>query len=227
MVIQCVRVLFGVILVLAATAAASAQSERGSITGVVQDSTRAVLPGVAVKVVNTDTNAATTVFSADSGSYNVASLSPGVYRIEASIVGFQSAKVEGIRVTAGATARIDVTLTPGALTESVSVVATNTAVQTEDAKITTNVSNEQIDKLPLVVGGAMRSVFDLVQVIAEAKGSGGNVVLGGGQGGAFGATLDGISVNTNRNAEVVETVGHVPTGHRDARIVGAGAVDNG
>jgi hypothetical protein len=111
MVIQCVRVLFGVILVLAATAAASAQSERGSITGVVQDSTRAVLPGVAVKVVNTDTNATTTVFSADSGSYNVASLPPGVYRIEAAIMGFQSARVEGIRVAAGATARIDVTLT--------------------------------------------------------------------------------------------------------------------
>ncbi len=211
MVIQCARVLFGVILVLAATAAASAQSERGSITGVVQDSTRAVLPGVAVKVVNTDTNATTTVFSADSGSYNVASLPPGVYRIEAAIVGFQSARVEGIRVAAGATARIDVTLTPGALTESVSVVAINTAVQTEDAKITTNVSNEQIDKLPLVVGGAMRSVFDLVQVIAEAKGSGGNVVLGGGQGGAFGATLDGISVNTNRNAEVVETAFLTPS----------------
>ena len=168
MVIQ--RVLIGAILVLASTSPAAAQSERGSITGVVQDTTRSMVPGVAVKVVNTATNTTTTVFSADSGSYGVASLPPGVYRVEASIMGFQTAKVDGIRVAAGATARIDVTLTPGALSESVNVVAVNTTVQTEDAKITTNVSNEQIDKLPLVVGGAMRSVFDLVQVIPEAQG---------------------------------------------------------
>jgi hypothetical protein len=47
----------------------------------------------------------------------------------------------------------------------------------------------------------MRSVFDLVSTVPEAKGSGSSVALGGGQGGSFGATLDGISVNTNRNAD--------------------------
>ena len=65
--------------------------------------------------------------------------------------------------------------------------------------------------VPLVVGGAMRSVFDLVSTIPEAKGSGNAVVLGGGQSGAFGATLDGILVNTNRNADVVETAFLTPS----------------
>ena len=64
------------------------------------------------------------------------------------------------------------------------VVARTPLVSTEDAKISTNMSNELIDQLPLVVGGAMRSVFDLVATVPEAKGSGTNVVLGGGQGGA-------------------------------------------
>ena len=103
------------------------------------------------------------------------------------------------------------TLTSGAVTESVNVVAQNTLMQTEDAKVSTNISNELIDQLPLVVGGAMRSVFDLVSTVPEAKGSGTNVSLGGGQGGAFGATLDGISVNTNRNADVVETAFLTPS----------------
>ena len=49
-------------------------------------------------------------------------------------------------------------------------------VQTEDAKISTNMSNESIDQLPLVVGGAMRSVFDLVATVPESKGSGTQVV---------------------------------------------------
>ena len=91
------------------------------------------------------------------------------------------------------------------------VVARNSLVQTEDAKVSTNISNELIDQLPLVVGGAMRSVFDLVSTVPEAKGSGANVVLGGGQGGAFGATLDGISVNTNRNADTTETAFLTPS----------------
>ncbi len=121
-------------------------------------------------MVNTATNATTTVFSSESGAYSAANLPPGVYRIEATIRASSRRTSTASGVAAGATARIDVTMNAGAVTESVNVVAVNAAVQTEDAKITTNVSNELIDKLPLVVGGAMRSVFDLVQTIPEAQG---------------------------------------------------------
>src|SRR5439155_8419567 len=188
-----------------------AQSERGSITGVVQDTSKAAIPGVSVKVINTATNATTDVVSSESGDYSAANLPPGPYRIEASLTGFRSAKLEGIRLTAGTTARVDIMLDLGAIQESVTVTANSPLVSTEDAKITTNMSNESIDQLPLVVGGAMRSVFDLVSTVPESKGSGTNVVLGGGQGGAFGATLDGISVNTNRNADTAETAFLTPS----------------
>ncbi len=77
-------------------------------------------------------------------------------------------------------------------------------MQTEDAKITTAVSNKLVDQLPLVVGGAMRSPFDLVSTVPEAK-NGTNLALGGGQGGAFAATFDGVSVNTNRQGNTTET----------------------
>jgi hypothetical protein len=188
-----------------------AQSERGSITGVVQDTSKAVVPGVSVKVINTATNTTTTLVSSESGTYSATNLPPGMYRIEASLEGFQSATVDEIRLTAGSTARIDVTMNLGSLSESVKVVANSVLLQTDDAKVSTNMSNEMIDQLPLVVGGAMRSVFDLVNTVPEAKGTTTNVVLGGGQGGAFGATLDGISVNTNRNADVVETAFLTPS----------------
>ena len=205
-----------IVIVLAAVAVAIparsiAQSERGSITGVVQDTTKAAIPGVSVKVINTATNATTDVVSSESGAYSAANLPPGTYRVEASLTGFRSANVDGIRLTAGATVRVDLIMNLGAISESVTVVARNTFVQTEDAKISTNVSNELIDQLPLVVGGAMRSVFDLVATVPETKGATTNVVLGGGQGGAFGATLDGISVNTNRNADTTETAFLTPS----------------
>ena len=196
---------------LASAVPADAQSERGNITGVVADPSRAGIPGVSVKVINTGTNATTQVVTGEAGTYTALNLPPGTYRIEAALQGFQTANVEGITLVAGATARVDVFLTLGAVSESVNVTARNTLMQTDDARVSTNISNELIDKLPLVVGGAMRSVFDLVSTVPEAKGSGTNVSLGGGQGGAFGATLDGISVNTNRNADVVETAFLTPS----------------
>jgi hypothetical protein len=50
----------------------------------------------------------------------------------------------------------------------------------------------------------MRSLCDLVSTVPEAK-NGTNLALGGGQGGAFAATFDGISVNTNRQGNTTET----------------------
>ena len=198
-------------VVLALPFAAFAQTERGTITGVVMDSSKAAVPGVSIAVINAGTNAATNVVSSDSGSYSATNLPPGTYRIEATLQGFQTSKVEGVTLNAGTTARVDVTLSLGSVSESVLVVAENAVVSTEDAKVATTVSNRLIDELPLVVGGAMRSPFDLLTTVPEARGSGSSTSLGGGQGGAFGATLDGISVNTNRQADTAETAFLTPS----------------
>ncbi len=100
---------------LAIAAPCLAQSERGSITGVIQDTSKAAVPGVSVKVINTATNATADVVSSESGAYNAANLSPGTYRIEASLTGFQTAKTDVVRLTAGATARVDIVLNLGAI----------------------------------------------------------------------------------------------------------------
>src|SRR5688572_1251127 len=193
------------VAVLALPSASLAQTERGTITGVVMDSTKAAVPGVSVKVINTATNVATNVVSSASGAYSAANLPPGTYRIEAMLQGFQTSNVDGVTLTAGTTTRVDVTLNLGSVTESVNVVADSQTMSTEDARVSTSVSNKLMDELPLVVGGDMRSPYDLVQTVPEARGGGSTASIGGGQSAAWGATLDGISVNTNRNAEVNET----------------------
>jgi hypothetical protein len=189
---------------LAAATLGFAQSERGNITGVVTDATSAAVPNAPLKIVNMGTNAATSVIASSSGEYSAANLAPGTYRLEVSTPGFQSAIVDNISLTAGATARVDVRLQVGGVTQTVEVQSQNPQVQTEDAKISTSVSNTLVDQLPLVVGGAMRSPFDLVATVPEAK-NGSNLALGGGQGGAFAATFDGVSVNTNRQGNTTET----------------------
>ena len=199
------------IVSLAVPARAFAQSERGTVTGVVRDSTNAVVPGVAVTVLNVETNAATNVITSDSGTYSAVNLPPGTYRVQAVLEGFQTSIAEGVIVTPGGAARVDLTLSAGGVTSEIKVTADTTPLHTEDARSVTAVSNKLIDELPLVVGGAMRSPFDLIATVPEARGSGGTVSLGGGQGGAYGATLDGVSVNTNRNADATETAFLTPS----------------
>jgi hypothetical protein len=181
-----------------------AQSERGNITGLVTDASNAAVANAPVKVINMGTNATTSVVASSSGEYNAANLGPGTYRLEVAQAGFQTAIVDNIVLTAGATVRADVRLQIGGVTQTVEVQSQNAQVQTEDAKITSAVSNKLVDELPLVVGGAMRSPFDLVATVPEAK-NGTNLALGGGQGGAFAATFDGVSVNTNRQGNTTET----------------------
>ena len=189
---------------LAAATLCIAQSERGTITGVVTDASAAVVPAAPVKVVNTATNATSTLTTTSTGEYSAASLEPGVYRIEVAMTGFQTAIIDGVTLTTGGTVRADVRLQVGGGTQTIEVQAANVQLQTEDAKVSTSVPNKLVDDLPLVVGGAMRSPFDLASTVPEAKGGTG-IVLGGGQSGASAATFDGLSVNTNRQANTTET----------------------
>ena len=105
-------------IVLAFPAASNAQTERGAISGLVSDSTKGGLPGVAVTITNTATNQTSNVFTSDSGTYSVTNLSPGRYRVEAALSGFRTTRVDNVQLGAGATTRIDITLEIGNVAET-------------------------------------------------------------------------------------------------------------
>jgi hypothetical protein len=192
-------------------ASAFAQSERGNITGVVTDSTGAPIASAPVSITNQATNAIERVTTTNTGEYNAPNLTPGNYTVEVSAPGFRSFIERNLVLTAGATMRADAQLQIGQLNESVQVQAQAIQMQMEDAKISTAVQNKLVDELPLVVGGALRSPFDLVSTVAEAKGSGTTLALGGGEAASWSATLDGLSVNTNRSADAGETAYLTPS----------------
>src|SRR3954447_12791594 len=101
-------------LILLATATlALAQSERGTITGLVTDATDAAVPNAPVKVLNTATNSEIVVYASSSGEYSAANLAAGTYRIEVTQQGFRTAAVAKINLAAGATVRADVRLEVG------------------------------------------------------------------------------------------------------------------
>ena len=123
------------------------------------------------------------------------------------VPGFKTFTEDNITLTAGLTVRSDASLQIGNIVDTVEVKAQAIQMQTEDAKIFTAVQNRLVDELPLAVGGALRSPFDLVTTVPEAKGSGNALSLGGGQAASWSATLDGLSVNTNRSADATAPTG--------------------
>jgi hypothetical protein len=191
--------------------AAWAQTERGNITGAVTDASGAAVPGATVTITNLATNQSVTVTSTGAGDFNGANLPPGNYRLEFSATGFKKTVRDNVVLTAASTVRVDGRLELGQVSETVEVKAEVAQIQTENSKITTAVQNKLVDELPLVVGGAMRSPFDLVSITPEARGGGGQLALGGGQTRAWEATLDGVSVGTNRSADATEIAYNAPS----------------
>ncbi len=200
-----------VVFLLLCSVAAVAQSERGNIAGIVTDPSGAAIAGAELSVVNRDTNAIAKAVSTSTGEYNVPNLSPGNYRVEIVAPGFKRFVQKNVTVSAASTVRVDALMQLGQVSEAVEVTASVATIQTDNAKVSTQVENKLVDELPLVVGGAMRSPFNLVAVAAEARGSGQRLSLGGGQVAAWDATLDGHSVGTNRSGDTDEAALNTPS----------------
>ena len=193
------------------TLAAMAQSERGSITGIATDPSGAAVAGAGITVTQRDTNATARIATTSTGEYSASNLLPGVYRIEITASGFKRFVQQNLNVSAGGTVRVDAILQLGQVSEQIEVTAAAATIQTENAKVSTLVENKLVDELPLVVGGAMRSPFNLVAVAAEARGDGQRLALGGGQVAQWDATLDGHSVGTNRSGDTAEAALNTPS----------------
>jgi hypothetical protein len=192
-------------------ALAVAQSERGNITGIVTDPSGAAIGAAQLSVINRDTSATLRTVSTATGEYNAPNLLPGVYRVEITATGFKRFVQQNVVVSASTTVRLDAQLQLGQITEQIEVSAAATAIQTDNAKVSTQVQNQLVDELPLVVAGAMRSPFNLVAVVAEASGDGQRLSLGGGQVASWDATLDGYSVGTNRSSDTAEAALNTPS----------------
>ena len=177
-----------------------AQSERGTITGAVSDSSGAVVPGATVTITNAATNVATTLTTNQTGNYTAPSLSAGTYDVRVEAGGFRPSEEKGLVLNAATTVRADAILEIGASKQAIEVQASAVQLHTEDAKSSVTISNKLVNDLPLVVGGAVRSPFDLAVLTPESKNLGGDngFSLGGGQAASYGTTLDGISANTTR-----------------------------
>lgn len=127
---------------------AFAQSNTGSITGVITDPAGAVIPNATVTVINQGTNEKRTVQTDNDGRYEVLSLSTGIYRIEASGTGFQTTAVKDLRLAVGEKARADVSMIVSGV-DAVVTVIDQTRVDTETATIGDTIATERVQNNPV------------------------------------------------------------------------------
>jgi hypothetical protein len=136
-------------LLAAAALPASAQTTTGGITGVVRDAGGGVLPGVTVTATHVDTNAVSTAVTNDVGIYVLRGLPVGRYLVVAELTGFQGAKNTDVVVRVNEDVRLDVALSVGAVTDTVTVSGMASTVDTTTGTLKTIVDQERIENLPL------------------------------------------------------------------------------
>src|SRR3954462_15511337 len=125
-----VPVLVAVSLVLVPSLA-SAQLDRGQISGFVKDQSGAVIPGATISATHTQTGTVRTTVTDGTGYYVFTALTPGQYDLVVELQGFKKFMQSGVPMDAAASLRVDATLQTGTINESVTVVAMSTPLQTD------------------------------------------------------------------------------------------------
>jgi len=184
-----------------------AQGITGTITGIVTDSSGAIVSGAAVTVRNLGTNATRTVTTSDIGSYSVTQLPPGQYSVRADKPGFKTFEDSNVTLQIDQIAQVNASLTAGSQETTVEVTSAAPAIQAEDSSIGLLVDSAAIKNMPL---NGRLSLVGLIALSPGVQGTGLQdqvatrglgVAVGNGSRnstyGGFGNTLDGVT-----NAEV-------------------------
>jgi hypothetical protein len=137
------------LLVAAAPFAAHAQQYAGTITGTVTDPGGAAIAGATVTYRNVGTNATDSTTTSESGNYTFAQLPVGVYDVTVKQTGFKEFVAKNVEVHTSTVAEVNAKLAVGAVTETMTVEASDVQVQTTSAEVGEVVSGTQVRELPL------------------------------------------------------------------------------
>ena len=185
---------------------ASAQSNRGTITGTVTDDSGGVVPGATVVAEDPQTGTKYETVTTTTGNYTIAQVPVGVYNLTVELAGFGKFRQEGIRIFAAQTARVDARLKVGAFAEELSVVADASMLKTETAEISSSITSENLSELPLNFGArgnqaaaAIRNPYTFVNLVPSGSiSSYSSIKLNGAPLNTYQIRVEGMEANNNR-----------------------------
>ena len=146
-----IKTLAGLFVFLAGSAGLFGQVTTATIQGTAEDEQGAVIPGVDITITNMETGVSRTSISDDEGRYLATNLNLGTYEVRAELMGFRAAVRQGITLTIGQVAVVDLTLQVGEISEEVIVTGDAALVETTQSSLSAIVDQRQIRDLPLNV----------------------------------------------------------------------------
>ena len=142
------RILPFVLLFVTFTAAASAQTA-ATVSGIIHDSSNAVLPGVTVTAKSGETGLVRTTVSGPEGRFVIGQLPPGLYEIRAELAGFKPHVRPQVALAVAQTLTLNITLQLGDVSIVDIVVLDVPTVNTSTSELSYLVTSEQIEQIPL------------------------------------------------------------------------------
>jgi outer membrane receptor protein involved in Fe transport len=182
----------------------SAQTFNATVVGKVTDANGASVPGAAVTITQIGTNRTQTATTNDDGEYVIPQLPPGTYTLKVSASGFKIALNENLVLETDTTSRVNVLLETGSVSETVTVTAEPSVVNTETSDKGEVITQKQVQDLPL--NG--RDFQDLALLVPgvyprpaeDDQGQG--VAAAGSRTDATNFILDGVTNRSDRNGSV-------------------------
>ena len=192
-------------LMLTCATSAVAQSDRGTITGTVADSSGAVVPGATVVVTDEATKAEFNTVTTATGNFTLPEMPVGMYDLSVAATGFTKYIQTGIQVQVALTFRLNVVLKLGAATESVTVSAEAPLLATETAEQSTNVNGELINALPINVANTeyIRDPYAFITLSPGVSGTAEGATINGFGSGNFRVLVEGQDSTSANNPGLV------------------------
>jgi hypothetical protein len=175
----------------------AAAQATGAITGLVRDASGAVVSGVAVETISHSTAQIRSTTTADDGFFTIPLLPPGIYTVRAELSGFKTSTREGVEVLVNETARADLVLEVGVVSDAVLVSASTPLVETRNATLGIVIDERHVVDLPLNGRNFTQLGTLLPGVVAPPAGLGGQ--NGNATPGGIGNFTGGFNVNGMRN----------------------------
>jgi len=137
------------LFVICAAGIASAQTQEGRILGTVTDQSGGFIKGAQITIINVNTGVTRKLETNEAGDYVAPNLAPGAYKLTVEATGFKKVERTGIQLEVAKDIRLDVTLQPGSLTETVQVTEQLPLVETTNDTLGGTFANQSINDLPL------------------------------------------------------------------------------
>lgn len=182
-----------------------AQSDRGTITGLVLDPGGAFVPNAKVEAVHTATGVKYSATSNEAGAFSLLQLPIGSYDLTSEATGFRRYVRKNIDIGIAQTLTLTISLQIGSVDETVEVTGGAPPIETTTSDIGTSVNRALVMDLPLAVSGNMRNPEAFIFLAPGVTGDSSNTQINGSQSRAKEVLVDGVGSTSPESGGILFT----------------------